>query len=226
MSTLEERYGALQAKTVLLVAKYREQEAQRVEAEEALKAKEQLVSLLVSERDREREEAAARQHELETKLAAAERRARAAELREEERTARLQVVLARLRGRHDEDSVSSDEGDEKESPRAAAEDSGTDDSSETTGQSDSGEEGEAASRDAEEALFSSLYSDEAAPRAPVRPAWMEEARTAEEAQQRRLASPEQRRHSVNTDKKKQLQGMLRRGAVFKGEMMCDVLRIF
>jgi hypothetical protein len=144
MSTLEERYGALQAKTVLLVGKYREQEAQCVEAEEALKAKEQLVSLLVSERDREREEAAARQHELETKLAAAERRARAAELREEERTARLQVVLARLRGRHDEDSVSSDDGDEKESPRVAAEDSGTDDSSETSGQSDSGEEGEAA----------------------------------------------------------------------------------
>ena len=206
MSSLEERYGALQAKTALLVQKYREQESRRAEAEEALQAKEQLVALLLSERESEREEAAGRLRELEGKLAAAERRARAAELREEERTTRLHVLLGRLRARH-EDSADGEDGeaaagaDGEEGP-----DSGTEDSSETTGQSDSGEDEESS-----------------APRAPARPAWMEEAGTAEEAQQRRrLASPETQRHS-GADKKKQLQGMLRRGAVFKENSSKDKL---
>jgi hypothetical protein len=108
------------------------------------------------------------------------------EERERERTTRLEALLARLQEEGEEDTAH-DEDEECSSK----EDSGVADSSETTGQSDSQEDD--------------------APSAPVRPAWMEEAKTAEEARQRKLTGT----MSPRDDKKKQLQGLLRRGAVFK-----------
>lgn len=116
-----------------------------------------------------------------------------AEAREKERVARLEAVLAKLRERREANAQADDDGEGDEDEGESSHDSGVADSSDTTGQSDSQEES-------------------AAPPAPARPAWMEEAQTAEEAHERRLSAL-----SPRTQRKQQLQGLLRRGAVFNKE---------
>ena len=143
---------------------------------------------------------------------------------------RLEAVLARIREarlseqKEDEDDDDGNEEEEEEedeqddqggggggnnegsssegSVRRLRSDSGVEDSSDTTGQSDSNDNDDDDEED----------SVAGAPAAPQRPSWMEEAATAQEAHQKRLSAL-----SPRTQRKQQLQGMLRRGAVFNKE---------